>query len=289
MIEDPDRLTSPVEKRPHTMADVFTYCLAQQRKPHDRTREKVRGFERVIDRGLWSRYLLVNRYVNRDTPGGKETVAVEGFLLDVAPEHPALVGSFRYPDRFNSASDTRQDRDKYLSEVLGGRFAPEFGPRADPRRGDIELVTFLVVAWTVLLGIVLIASIPTAVVFRRQQRRLEAIKERGEYPDELRCPVCLEMTDSLKHFAMARYGYFLGVAAGAERETVTACPRCMRRHIRKRFWVNLIPANLLMLGLGPMYLVQWLRTFRRGHSPGAIEPAGEAVEPVSSPAPERKW
>jgi hypothetical protein len=268
------------------MSGVFMYCLGQVKKPHERTQEKVWGFEQVIDRGLWSRYLLVNRYLPRNPPQDMETVGIEGFLFDL--ERDSLIGSFRYPDRFNKASDTRQDRDQYQSETLGGRIAPDFGIRADPRRDDIDLVYVLVIAWSVVLGIVLIASIPTAIVFRRQQRQVEAIRERGDYPDELCCPVCLKMTDSLKRYSMVRVAFFIGIAGGGEKETVLACPTCMRRHIRKRFWINLIPANLLMLGFGPMLLVQWLRTFRRGHSPTAIEPTEEPIAPAASLRPRRK-
>jgi hypothetical protein len=256
-------------QRPHSLATVLMYAVGQSKQVHAKSNEKVWGFGDLIDRALRSPYLLVTRHISRDTPKGKETVGYEGLLLDL--DRNAVVGAFPYPARLTNAEHA-QERERFLAETLGGRYAPGVSPRHDPRRSDIEWVTFLVVAWTSLLGIVFIASIPTAIVFRKQQHQVEDIKERGVYPDELCCPMCMEMTDSLKHYAMLRYAVFLVIAGVWERETVTACPHCMRRHIRKRFWINLIPANLLMLGCGPIYLVQWLRTVRRGHSPSAIEP-----------------
>lgn len=276
MIDDPDRWSQNgvhlTNRGPFNLSGTLQYLIGQSRKPHDRTHEKIWSFVKTIDQGLQCRYLLVHRHLNRQTAKGLETVGIEVFLLDM--DRKTILGGLRYPDKLVNAEEAGQ-RYPYLSEVLGGKISPNYPLRHDPRKNDIERVTILVVAWTVVMGMLFIASIPVAVMMRRQQRRVEAIEERGEYPDELQCPVCLTMTDSLKQYSTLRYAFFIGIGGGGEKETVTACPRCMRRHLRKRFLVNLIPANLLMLGFGPMFLFQWLRTFGRGHSPGAIEPQGK--------------
>jgi hypothetical protein len=227
----------------------------------------------VLEQGVRARYLLVNRYVR---PPGQEkapATGVEGLLIDLRDEK--LVGAFRYPDEFREASDDPTRENAFLSQTLGGPFAPRIPPKRNVRNGDVEVVTFIVIVYEVLMGALLLASIPTAVMVRRQQRRVEAMKEDGVYPEFLRCPVCEERTDSLKQYRMLRVGFFIGIGGSGDLETVTACPRCMRRHVAKRFAVNLIPANLLMLGFGPAYVFLFLRTFWRGHSPGAIEKAEE--------------
>ena len=82
----------------------------------------------------------------------------------------------------------------------------------------------------------------------------------------LPCPACGKATDRLKSYRMPRIFIFAFVAGLAQHATYTACPSCMRRVVIERFAINLIPANVAMFFLGPLYLVHFLRTFRSGHS-----------------------
>lgn len=82
----------------------------------------------------------------------------------------------------------------------------------------------------------------------------------------LSCPRCKRDTDSLKQYRMVQLFIFVVVAGSARGATYTACPGCMRRIILERFAINLLPANLTMFIIGPMFFVQLLRTFTRGHS-----------------------
>lgn len=100
---------------------------------------------------------------------------------------------------------------------------------------------------------------------------------------QLPCPRCLRVTPSLKSYRMPAFVLFLVVAAGAQHATYTCCPSCMRKNIALNFVLNLLPANVAMILLGPLYLVHFLRTFTSGHS-RAIEEKIRAIRTGRVPA-----
>jgi hypothetical protein len=193
-------------------------------------------------------------------------VSVEGFLVDLHQDK--MLGSFRY------LTPSSGPQHRFLTDVLGGTVAPQFESSHNVRTGDVERVTVLVGVYTVLMVVLVLVSIPVAQTLHRQQQRLAVMKEDGEYPDVLRCPECGQFTDSLKHYKLLQFGLFVVVAGTGQMDHVTACPRCMRRIILRRFFVNLVTANLLMIFFGPALLFQYGRTFWRGHSPDAVEQRG---------------
>jgi hypothetical protein len=83
----------------------------------------------------------------------------------------------------------------------------------------------------------------------------------------LRCPLCGQMTDSLKEYRYVRWCVFLLAGAIYQDATVGACPRCMRAFVRKSLLINVLPANVVWLvGLLPWGLVLLAATYRKGHS-----------------------
>jgi len=86
-------------------------------------------------------------------------------------------------------------------------------------------------------------------------------------PDAIACPVCGEPTTSLKRYTMIRYLVFLYFFAFWGRQTVAACPPCMRKEIGMKTLINLLPANLLWLFIVlPWNTVLFCMTFAEGHS-----------------------
>jgi hypothetical protein len=70
---------------------------------------------------------------------------------------------------------------------------------------------------------------------------------------------------------MFEWFVFLFVFFWMRRATYTACPGCMRKFALERFALNLIPANVAMFLLGPVYMVQFLPTFSSGHSKSVLD------------------
>ena len=84
------------------------------------------------------------------------------------------------------------------------------------------------------------------------------------------CPCCGKPSSSIKEFTLVKFMLFLYVAASWQRADITACSSCMRRQIAKFAVINIIPMNLAYLAFGPIYLVQFLRTFAKGHSSSVL-------------------
>lgn len=97
----------------------------------------------------------------------------------------------------------------------------------------------------------------------------------------LTCPICRQMTDSLKTYLITyRMIFFLVYAKWWEREFV-ACPTCMRRLIRRRLLVNLPTAHFLWPALAIILLPRYLASYTHGHTvikgPGRIARFLDAV------------
>jgi hypothetical protein len=80
------------------------------------------------------------------------------------------------------------------------------------------------------------------------------------------CPNCRASTPSLKHYSTAEWFVFVGLFFWWRSVFYTACPACMRGLILKRLVYNIVPANVTMVILGPVYLGQVAATFLPGHS-----------------------
>ena len=91
------------------------------------------------------------------------------------------------------------------------------------------------------------------------------------------CPECGKPTESLKRYRMPEWFIFAYLFFWWRVKTYTACPSCMRRITVQRLVFNLIPANLVMIALGPFYLVRLLMTFDSGHSREIEEIIARAV------------
>lgn len=88
--------------------------------------------------------------------------------------------------------------------------------------------------------------------------------------DQLPCPKCGQMTESLKAYKLPTFMLFLWFGASFKHGTVVACPPCMRKELGKLALINILPANLLFpLLVGPWYSIAALRSLTKGHSSGA--------------------
>jgi hypothetical protein len=92
--------------------------------------------------------------------------------------------------------------------------------------------------------------------------------ERFGPPEEvLSCPVCGQPTASLKQYRYVDWCVFVLAFAVWQAVYLRACPRCMRRSLWRRCWLNAIPANLVWLfGLLPWALCLVAASYRPGHS-----------------------
>lgn len=91
------------------------------------------------------------------------------------------------------------------------------------------------------------------------------------------CPNCRKPTTSLKRYSSVEWFVFLVIFFWVRRAVYTACPGCMRGIVVQRFAYNLIPANVAMFILGPMYIIQGLFTFLPGHSKAILTQLGPAL------------
>ncbi len=80
------------------------------------------------------------------------------------------------------------------------------------------------------------------------------------------CPVCFGETHSLKVYRITRiYCFFLFIQW--QRETVRACPGCMRAYLTRWGLTQLLAANFFWPVLVlPHLLFRLLATFKRGHA-----------------------
>src|SRR5262245_44733212 len=63
----------------------------------------------------------------------------------------------------------------------------------------------------------------------------------------LPCPVCGQLTDSLKQYRYLSWCVFFLTGAVWQAVVYRACPVCMRQFLWEKCWVNALPANLLWL------------------------------------------
>ena len=88
-------------------------------------------------------------------------------------------------------------------------------------------------------------------------------------PPAIPCPVCSTPTDSLKRYGVLRRVVFLGIAVHVQRSSEVACPRCMRRLLRKVTFspLHFLLANLMwVLVVLPYHLALMLASLTKGHS-----------------------
>ncbi len=98
--------------------------------------------------------------------------------------------------------------------------------------------------------------------------------------DQLPCPKCGQMTESLKAYRLPTFLLFLWFGASFKHGTVVACPSCMRRELGKLALINILPANLLFpLLVGPWYTIAAIRSTTKGHSAKAHELAAPMMMP----------
>jgi hypothetical protein len=86
----------------------------------------------------------------------------------------------------------------------------------------------------------------------------------------LSCPHCGEETKSLKQYPLCNRVVFLLVAASWRGATHTACPRCMRKQLRRTTLLNLAPANVLWPVVFLVHAALFAATWKKGHSRGVI-------------------
>ena len=90
--------------------------------------------------------------------------------------------------------------------------------------------------------------------------------------DQLPCPKCGQMTESLKAYRLPTFVLFLFVGASFKHGEVIACPTCMRKELGKMALINILPANVLWpLLIAPWYSIAALRSATKGHSSKARE------------------
>ncbi len=247
--------------------DMLQYCinhfhLSRKSGPH------IQAFQQAIDDAANTRYLLSYRNVERARAFGKrETIGREVFLIDLEKE--AIVGSAF----LNQASHSILNRRMFEVFKIEGQptYRPMFSS-GDVRTRDYSTLQGWVIFAIVLLVLLWIITIPVALVIRKEKRELRYLREDGRYPETLPCPHCGKRTEHLKTFRTLKFGLFLGIAGAASMEHVTGCPPCARSQLRKRLLINLLPANLLMLFFGPMFIVQILRCSSKGHSLKSLRP-----------------
>src|SRR5262249_17863446 len=87
----------------------------------------------------------------------------------------------------------------------------------------------------------------------------------------LPCPHCGQHTQNLKRYRIYDYLLFLFFGAGWQLATYTACARCMRRIIGLRTALNVVSANFLFPLVFVPHVVQFLRSFAKGHSRSILQ------------------
>lgn len=86
----------------------------------------------------------------------------------------------------------------------------------------------------------------------------------------LKCPGCSAETDSLKVYTIST-AVIIPPARRVTRQSVTACPRCMRRAVRRAAGASLLGTHIFFPLMAPYYVVLWLVTYIRGHSHEVLE------------------
>ena len=88
-----------------------------------------------------------------------------------------------------------------------------------------------------------------------------------------RCPECGQSSDSIKQYELPHFWLFIGIYLRYQNVQYICCPHCMRKHILvKGFTYNIITANVFWLfGILPWMIVQFIRSYTRGHSNGVKE------------------
>lgn len=84
----------------------------------------------------------------------------------------------------------------------------------------------------------------------------------------VKCPECGLPSDSIKQYELPHFWLFIGIYLRYQNVQYTCCPHCMRKHIvAKGFTYNIITANVFWLfGIFPWMIVQFIRSFTKGHS-----------------------
>lgn len=247
---------------PFDYARVLEYTLRRGQQPNPGT-PRVWGYQAIFQQGLETRYLLVNQPVTRQTPKGTETLAVEGFLFDL--ETNQLLGSFRYPQV------GMPDQLRYLRDYWKTTIHPQVPIRTNIRTGDLERIKVGLMLWSIAMGCCFLFALPAAISVAGEAQALAKLKAQDNYPETLACPRCGQSTESLKQLRLPLVVLFLVVVWSVSMDTVTACPPCLRRTLRWRFFGNLLPGNLVALFMGPGLLFHYLRSYQHGHAPAAVE------------------
>src|SRR5262245_45108821 len=88
----------------------------------------------------------------------------------------------------------------------------------------------------------------------------------------LPCPVCVQLTDSLKQYRYVHWCVCFLAGAVWQGVVCRACPACMRQLLWRRCLVNAVPAHLVWLvGLLPWTLGLIAASYRPGHSRAVVQ------------------
>lgn len=88
----------------------------------------------------------------------------------------------------------------------------------------------------------------------------------------LPCPVCFQLTDSLKQYRYINWCVYLLAGAVWQGVVYRACPTCMRRFLWRRCLFSAIPAHLVWLvGLLPWALGLIVASYQPGHSLAVVQ------------------
>jgi hypothetical protein len=109
--------------------------------------------------------------------------------------------------------------------------------------------------------------------------------DHGQEDVFLSCPVCEQLTDSLKQYRYMQWCVFLLAGVIYRHTDVRACPGCMRAFVRRSLLINVVPANLVWLvGLLPWGLILLALSYRKGHSKGVLQAVEAEATLARSPA-----
>lgn len=271
-IDEKDRHVSSLSRssRPDDYARILPYLLARSVRS-DPDSPRIGRYQRMIDRAVNARYVMLNRALTEPKPGGGTvTKGMEGFLLDL--EETRVLGVFHHPEW--------DPRTRYpaVASSLDTTLRPEFPLRTNIRTGDVDLATALVGVWCGFMVFFGLTSLPAAIRLSKERRLVRQIKKRGDYPELLPCPMCGQETDRLKQFHLPTVILFAVVVWAFRSDTVTACPKCMRRSICRRYFGNLLPGNIVTFCLTSHFLLLGLSTREAWHSPGVLEGQGSPQE-----------